>query len=99
MIIILLVFKYEWAYIPHIVHTPFYCYSYNFGELLSMALYSMYKKEGNSLLHKMERILSYGGSKDPHEILKEVGIDMTSKEFWQGSFDLVKDWQNELEKL
>ncbi|MBR9682915.1 M3 family oligoendopeptidase [Candidatus Woesearchaeota archaeon] len=90
-------FRYEWAYIPHIVHTPFYCYAYNFGELLSLALYSKYKEEGESFIPKVEKILSYGGSKDPQEILQEVGIDMCSKDFWQGSFDVIKGWQKQLE--
>ena len=93
------VFRYEWAYIPHIIHSPFYCYAYNFGELLSMALYAKYKSEGQSFVPKIEEILAAGGSEDPKVILQKVGIDMSSAEFWQGSFELIKDWQKELETL
>jgi len=92
-------FRYEWAYIPHIIHTPFYCYAYNFGELLSMALYAKYKQEGERFVPKIEEILSAGGSEDPKLILEKVGIDMSSADFWQGSFELIKAWQSELEKL
>ena len=92
-------FRYEWAYIPHIIHTPFYCYAYNFGELLSMALYAKYKSEGESFVPKIEEILAAGGSEDPRVILQRVGIDMSSAEFWQGSFELIKHWQDELETL
>ncbi len=90
-------FRYEWSYIPHFVHTPFYCYSYNFGQLLSLSLFSEYKKQGEEFIPKMEKILSSGSSRSPQEILKEVGVDMTSKDFWQGSFDVVKGWQDKLE--
>ncbi len=93
------IFRYEWAYIPHIVHTPFYCYAYNFGELLSLALYSAYKKHGNKIIRRIEKILSYGGSENPQMILKESGFDITDSSFWQGSFDIIKKWQKELESL
>jgi oligoendopeptidase F len=92
-------FRYEWSYIPHIIHSPFYCYAYNFGELLSMALYAKYKQEGESFVPKIEAILAAGGSQDPKQVLANVGIDMGSADFWQGSFELIKAWQKELETL
>lgn len=93
------IFKYEWASIPHIVNSPFYCYAYNFGELLSLALFKKYKEEGKSFVPKIEKILEYGGSENPTKILREVGIDINSPAFWQGSFEIIKGWQKELENL
>lgn len=90
------IFKNEWAAIPHIVQSPFYCYAYSFGELLSLALYARYKKEGQSFVPKIEKILAAGGSEDPDKVLKEVGIDMTDPNFWQGSFEIIKGWMKEL---
>lgn len=91
-------FKYEWASVSHIVDTPFYCYSYNFGDLLALSLFRMYKNEGSSFIPKIEKILSYGGSAEPKNILKEVGIDMSDRKFWQGSFDILRERQQILEK-
>lgn len=90
------VFRHEWAYIPHIVHTPFYCYAYNFGELLSLSLYACYKQEGESFIPKIETILASGGSRDPQLVLQEVGIDYESEDFWRGGFDIIRGWMNEL---
>lgn len=90
-------FKVEWASIPHIVHVPFYCYAYSFGDLLSTALFAMYKNEGQAFVPKIEKILAYGGSEEPQKILSEVGIDMCSRDFWQAGFDVVSKWQEQLE--
>ncbi|NLB34287.1 MAG: M3 family oligoendopeptidase [Elusimicrobia bacterium] len=80
------IFKYEWAYIPHIVNSPFYCYSYAFGELLSLALLAEYKREKQGFVPVMEEILSVGGSEDPVEILKSHSFDITKKDFWDKGF-------------
>lgn len=92
-------FRHEWAYIPHIHHTPFYCYAYNFGELLSMALYKKYKDEGEVFIPKLQQILSAGGSEEPAKILAMVGVDMSSADFWQSSFTIIESWVNQLEQL
>ncbi len=92
-------FQHEWVSIPHIYHTPFYCYAYSFGQLLVLALYRRYKEEGESFKPKYIKLLSYGGSARPQEILAEVEVDITSPDFWQKGFDVVKDMVDELEKL
>ena len=92
-------FRYEWAYIPHIVHTPFYCYAYVFGGLLTMSLYEKYRAEGESFVSKIEAILSAGGAENPRELLRSVGMDIEDPEFWRGGFSLVKRWVRELAEL
>lgn len=92
------IFKHEWKYIPHIYYTPFYCYAYAFGNLLVLALYKMYQDEGEPFIPKYKKILSYGGSESPVNILKEVGIDIKDEMFWQGGFDLIKDLVGNLKK-
>jgi oligoendopeptidase F len=92
-------FRWEWVSIPHIYHTPFYCYAYSFGQLLVLALYRQFKAEGQSFIPKYLQILAYGGSKSPDEILSEVGIDISLAEFWQGGFDVIEDMIAELETL
>ncbi|MDA3792730.1 MAG: M3 family metallopeptidase, partial [Elusimicrobia bacterium] len=93
------IFKYEWAYIPHIVNTPFYCYAYNFGELLTLSLYSMYKSDPGKYLPMITKILKAGGSVSPRNLLKSMGIDMESESFWKAGFKIIKRWQKELEEL
>jgi oligoendopeptidase F len=92
-------FKWEWISIPHIYHTPFYTYAYSFGQLLVLALYQMYRAEGETFVPKYLKILSYGGSAAPAKILTEAGIDMASAAFWQGGFDVIEGWIDELESL
>ena len=92
-------FMQEWICIPHIYHTPFYCYAYSFGQLLALSLYQQYKEQGQSFVPKYLQILAYGGSRSPDEILSEVGIDISSAEFWQGGFDVIEGMIAELEAL
>jgi oligoendopeptidase F len=92
-------FRWEWVSIPHIYHTPFYCYAYSFGLLLVLALYRQYEQEGESFVPRYLKILAYGGSKAPVEILEEAGIDVASAAFWQGGFDVIRDLIRQLEEV
>lgn len=91
-------FKYEWTVVPHIFHTPFYCYAYAFGNLFVLALYAKYKKEGKAFVPKMITLLSAGGSASPTNLAKEVNCDITKASFWQDGFDIIEGMIDELEK-
>ncbi|WKT57796.1 M3 family oligoendopeptidase [Candidatus Nitrosotenuis chungbukensis] len=92
-------FGIEWSCIPHFFHTPFYCYAYSFGNLLSLSLFQRYKKEGASFEKTYIEILAAGGSKKPETLLSEYGIDISSSKFWQDGFDYVKTQVKELVSL
>src|SRR6266540_2325953 len=83
-------FKWEWLYIPHFFHTPFYCYAYSFGNLLVLSLYQQFKREGESFVPKYIEILHAGGSQKPEELLKSIGMDITRDSFWQQGFDFIE---------
>jgi oligoendopeptidase F len=87
-------FKYEYLYIPHIFETPFYCYAYAFGLLLSMSLYQKYL-EDNNFKNNIIHILKSGSNDSPRNILKKAGIEM-NEEFWQKGFDYLKSLIKEL---
>ena len=92
-------FRNEWNLIPHIHETPFYCYAYAWGNLLVLALYNKYKKEGNAFVEKYIKLLSYGESKSPKDMLAELGINPSDEKFWQSGFDLIKEEIEDLKGL
>jgi len=91
-------FQWEWLTIPHLFASPFYCYAYSFGNLLVLALYRTYQKEGMSFVPKYLDLLSTGGSEAPQTILAKVGVDMNSEDFWQSGFDTIREMVNQLEQ-
>ncbi|BAM02019.1 MAG: oligoendopeptidase F [Caldilinea sp.] len=92
-------FQHEWVSIPHMYHTPFYCYAYSFGQLLVLALYRRYQQEGDAFKPGYLKLLSYGGAARPERMLREAGVDMTNPDFWQGGFDVIAGMIDELEAM
>ncbi len=92
-------FKWEWASIPHIFATPFYVYAYAFGQLLVLALYAQYKKEGKSFIPRYKEMLHKGGSQRPQDLLLDAGFDFTKEAFWQGGFDILKEKVEKLREI
>lgn len=92
-------FAIEWACIPHFYHTPFYCYAYSFGNLLSLALYQRYREEGAGFAASYVEILAAGGSQKPEDLLASHGFDITSEAFWQDGFKYISDQIRRLEEI
>jgi oligoendopeptidase F len=91
-------FQWEWLMIPHLFASPFYCYAYSFGNLLVLALYRMYREQGESFVPKYLDLLATGGSQSPQDILRKLDVDMTSEAFWQSGFNTIRDMVVQLEK-
>jgi len=88
-----------WLYIPHFVHSPFYCYAYAFGELLVLALLRRYDEEGPAFVPRYLELLAAGGSDTPQALLARTGLDIGAPTFWDGGLDLLEDLVIEAETL
>jgi oligoendopeptidase F len=82
-------YRWGWSYIPHFIHSRFYCYSYVFGQLLVLALYRMYREEGHSFVAKYLALLEAGGSDSPEALLKPLGVNIHDPDFWQKGFQEI----------
>ncbi|MDF2613564.1 MAG: oligoendopeptidase [Clostridia bacterium] len=67
----------EWARIPHF-YSPFYVYQYATGYSAAIALSTRILTEGQSAVDDYLKFLSGGSSKDPIDLLKIAGVDMSS---------------------
>lgn len=92
-------YRWGWSYIPHFIHTRFYCYSYVFGELLVLSLYRQYKEEGDPFVTKYIRLLEAGGSDSPEVLLKPLGVDVHDPRFWQKGFEEIRGLVERAEQL
>ena len=80
-----------WSYIPHFLHTPGYVYSYAFGELLVLALYALYRNEGEAFVPKYINLLSAGGTRTPYTILEPFGVNLNDPGFWNGGLNIIDE--------
>ncbi len=87
-----------WSMIPHIFHTPFYCYAYSFGNILTFALYDRYRADP-TFVEDYKDILRAGGSQRPRELLMRYGLDITAKEFYAQAMRQVERMVEEFEGL
>ena len=88
-----------WLYIPHFVHSPFYCYAYAFGELLVLALLRRYDEEGDAFVPRYLDLLRAGGSDAPEALLAHMDLDISDPGFWRGGLSLLEDLLVEAEDL
>lgn len=88
-----------WSYIPHFIHSPFYVYSYAFGDCLVNSLYAVYQKgDVKNFEEKYLAMLASGGTKHHKEMLKPFGIKISDPNFWQGGLDVIINYIDEVEK-
>jgi oligoendopeptidase F len=75
-----------WGYVSHF-HSPFYVYSYAFGELVTAALYGKRKELGTRFEGLYLDLLRAGGAKDALELLAPFGLDPRKTTFWEEALE------------
>ena len=89
----------EWARIPHF-YTPFYVYQYATGFSAAIALSQKILSEGEPAVKAYkEKFLSAGCSKDPVSILKDAGVDMSTKKPVEQALALFNSLIDEMDEL
>ena len=79
-----------WASVPHFFHLPFYCYSYIFGNLLSLTLLERMQEHGPSFMESIIKMLAAGGSRDTVELLASIGVNPTEGLVWKQAFRSIE---------
>lgn len=89
----------EWARIPHF-YTAFYVYQYATGYSAAIALSQKILLEGEvAVKNYITKFLSGGSSKDPIDLLKDAGVDMSTKEPVEAALKVFEELVNEFESL
>lgn len=87
----------EWARIPHF-YTEFYVYQYATGFSAAIALGKKILAEGEPAVEAYKNFLRSGCSKDPLDILKLAGVDLTSPEPVESALSMFSELVEELER-
>ena len=88
----------EWARIPHFYYN-YYVYQYATGYSAAIALSRRILKEGEPAVKDYLGFLSGGCSKDPVDLLRGAGVDMSSPQPIQDALDLFGTLLDEMETL
>ncbi|MEI6462608.1 MAG: M3 family metallopeptidase [bacterium] len=86
-----------WIYVPHFRYY-FYVYSYAFGILISKYMENRMKKDPK-YTKSLKYFLSAGTSDDVKNIMKNIGVDIYSKEVWRDGIKEIRENIELLEKL
>ena len=76
-----------WSYIPHFINTRFYTYAYAFAHLASLALYALYREDGDAFVGPYLDFLATGGAASPGEQLGAFGVDLADPATWGRGLD------------
>jgi oligoendopeptidase F len=88
-----------WAYIPHLVHAPFYVYAYAFGDCLVNSLYGVFEDGHADFQAKYLDMLAAGGTLRHKELLAPFGLYAGDPAFWRQGLGVISGFIDELEQV
>jgi len=94
-------YRWGWTNVPHFIHHHFYCYSYVFGNLLSIILFQKYLEQGNAFIEFIEtfiNLLGAGSSRTLIDMLEDMDLDPRKESFWEQPFQYIDGLVDDFEK-
>src|SRR5699024_6506278 len=88
----------EWARIPHF-YMNYYVYQYATGYSAATSLSNQILTEGDSAVKRFKKYLKAGSSDYPIEVLKQAGVDMTSKQPVLEALKVFEERLTEMEEI
>lgn len=88
-----------WSYVEHFVHAPGYVYAYAFGNLLALSIYRRYRESGPEFADAYLEFLAAGGSRQPDELVRTLGMDIANPGFWSAGLDILDEMVAQVEAL
>lgn len=84
--------KYGWLNKPHYYSggLSFYNFPYAFGLLFAKGIYAKFIEQGDSFVPKVNLLLQKTGQMSVEDVAALVGIDLSTKEFWNSSLEVIK---------
>ncbi len=77
----------------------YYNFPYAFGQLFSMGLYNLYRKEGAPFMAKYRNLLHETTVASCEDVALRVGVDLREPAFWEGAMAEFTNLMTEYEKL
>lgn len=92
---------YMWAVKGHYYSTgrSFYNYPYMFGQLFGTGLYARYREHPSTFTAQYDTLLSSTGKGDAATLARSMGIDITTRAFWEGSLAVVAEEVTQFEAI
>lgn len=92
---------YMWACKGHYYSAGlnFYNFPYSFGQMFATGLYSLYQKNPESFVPKYDELLRASGAMSVEDACAIMGINPSTKKFWQSSFDVYKGYIEQFEEM
>jgi len=82
---------YAWLNKPHYYRgsLSFYNFPYAFGLLFAKGIYAEFIKQGTPFVDKINLLLQKTGQMSVEDVASLVGLDLSSKAFWNSSLDVI----------
>lgn len=92
---------YMWVCKPHYYSAGFsyYNYPYAFGLLFGKGLYAQYKNGAPNFVSTYNTLLNNTTKMDAKSVAASMGIDITKKDFWIASLEMIEDEINQFLEL